>query len=190
MITKFSFLIFSIIFSNFINAATVDIADLEVGSQSQSMRERTSFANSDDSAAIAHRTRINAQRVSEAHEILSEDYIDNLKDLRKTRWWFRKTANYTEAFSNVLLYLGTGLSTVSSVMCLADAESYANITLFSGTACVVGHVAFLGIARFSAREEREREHLLKNLARKVGFDIVSLPNTISEGTENEACLRA
>ncbi len=150
---------------------------------------RVGSVSTEDSAAIAHRTRINALRVSEAHEILSDDYMDNLKDLKKTRWFFRKTANCTEVAANVLLYVGAGLSTLSSVMCLVGAEGAANTVLFVGTSFIVSHVAFMGIARCSAREEREREHLLKNLARKVNFEIVPLPNTIGNGDENETSER-
>ena len=197
MITKFILLVLSITFSNFANSTDqppvtdvhIDIAEKpRAGPHAPGLNaDRSSFSDSEDSAAIAHRTRINTQRVSEAHEILSDDYMDHLKDLRSTRWFFRKFANYTEGFANLLLPVGVGLETISSIMSLVGADSLANTVLFTGAACVVVGGSFLGIARYGAREQRERELLLKGFAKKVGFSIVDVPNTITSsdgGAEN------
>jgi hypothetical protein len=196
MITKFILLVLLITFSNFVNSSdqppeegvSINIEELRAVQHAQGLNaDRSSFSGSEDSAAIAHRTRINTQRVSEAHEILSDDYMDHLKDLRSTRWFFRKFANYTEGFANLLLPVGVGLETISSIMSLVGADSLANTVLFTGAACVVVGGSFLGIARYGAREQRERELLLKGLAKKVGFSIVDVPNTITSsdgGAEN------
>lgn len=164
--------------------------DIEAGISSRNSRTSTLEAEhggsnkSEDSVEIAERTKIRLADVREVHQIFSNDYKDNVKDLVRMRWIFRKAAGLTECLGNACLHVGAGLSTLSTVMCLIDAEEISNVISFSGTTCIVAYVAFLGIARCCAREEKERDLLLKNLSKKVNFDFASIQHTVVDGADN------
>jgi uncharacterized membrane protein affecting hemolysin expression len=68
---------------------------------------------------------------------------------------------------------------------MVGSQQTANIILFIGTACVAGHVTFLGLAKCSAREQGEREGQLENLANAVGFQITSLQPEIIDDDEDD-----
>lgn len=133
--------------------------------------------DSKDSEEIAKETNIRKAVVTEAHDLLSEDFKKNLKDLLWTRLLFRKVANISESFGNFLSATGVGLTTLSAATHLIKADNLSNILLFSGSACFAAHLTFIGIAKCSAREEEEREMQLKNMADEVKFNVISLiPN--------------
>ena len=195
MNTKIIFLALSITLSSFISAAHLPVGDVRIDIaeevfQAESPRasslniERGFSASAEDSVVIAHRTGIRQSIVREAHQILSDDFIDHLKDLRKTRWFFRKAANYIDAAGNVIMGPAVGLTTISALMCLIEANGIANTLLFAGVGGIIAHDAFIRIARYCAQEEQKRENLLKNLGRKVGFSIVSVLSTITNGAES------
>ncbi len=122
---------------------------------------------------------------TEITRMLEQDHKDNVSDLIQYRWVFRKLANITEAFGNGLLYLGTGLNTIAAGVTMVGSQQTANIILFIGTACVAGHVTFLGLAKCSAREQGEREGQLESLANAVGFQITSLQPEIIDDDEDD-----
>jgi hypothetical protein len=103
-----------------------------------------------------------------------------VQDLVKTRWFFRKTANITESIGNTFVHLSAGLSAVAAATRLIGSEEASNIILFTGTACLALHIILIGTAKCSARESREREQQLTNLATEVKYKIVPLPPTIHD----------
>jgi hypothetical protein len=122
---------------------------------------------------------------TEITRMLEQDHKDNVSDLIQYRWVFRKFANITEVFGNGLLYLGTGLNTIAAGITMVGSQQTANIILFVGTACVAGHVTFLGLAKCSAREQGEREIQLESLANAVGFQITPLKPEITDDEDEE-----
>lgn len=178
-------ILFVAVFYNNIYCANEDsVGDIEMNIERTVRAETKSSNNSTDSIEIAERTKIKLEDVREVHQILSDDYKDNVKDLVRMRWIFRKAAGFTECFGNTCLHVGAGLATISTVMCLIDAGSLSNTISFAGTACIVTYVSLLGIARCCAREEKERDLLLKNLSKKVNFDFVSIQHTVVDGAED------
>ena len=119
-------------------------------------------------------THLGEVRSREIVGLLEQDHEDNVKDLIKYRWCFRKCANFTEAIGNGLLYLGSGLATVAGGVKLVGSDSVSNILLFASTICFASHVTLIGCAKCSSREERERENQLDKLADAVGFSVTSL----------------
>jgi hypothetical protein len=157
--------------------------DMEMGcSASRVSSLAVEGGRSESSAIIAHRTGMREKVVTEAHDILSNDYIENLKDLRKTRWFFRKVSSYTGCIANVLLHGGGGISIISSGIQVVQGEQISTISL-AASVCYAAYGVFIGIAKCSAAEERERENHLKDLARKVGFSIVPLPHTVVDAAD-------
>jgi hypothetical protein len=119
--------------------------------------------------------------VTNVHNLLSADYGRNVSDLVNMRWFFRKAANCSEAFGNVLLYVGSGASAMASGVKLVEGSgNLMNILLFGSTACFAVHITFIGIAKCSAREEEERENHLANLAHEVNFTVVPLVTTVND----------
>ena len=136
---------------------------------------------SNDSSVIAHRTGIREQVVTDVHNLLSADYGQNVSDVLSMRWFFRKASHISEAFGNVLLYVGSGASAMASgVKLIEGSDNLMNILLFGSTACFATHITFIGIAKCSAREEEERENHLSNLAREVNFTVVPLVPTVND----------
>ena len=120
------------------------------------------------------RTHLGEVRSKEIVGLLEQDHEDNVKDLIKYRWCFRKCANFTEAFGNGLLYLGSGLATIAGGVKMVGSDHVSNILLFTSTVCFAGHVTLIGLAKCSSREERERENQLDKLADAVGFSVTAL----------------
>lgn len=152
---------------------------VEASEATQLLLRPTHACSADPSSAVGttHPTPLNEQTVIEVRAILSEDYRDNVKDLVRTRWFFRKATNYTEGFSNALLYIGSGSSAIAAAGSLIFPVAVPYI-LFGGATCFAMHLTLAGLARCSAREEGEREHLLKELADTVGFKVVNLQPTV------------
>lgn len=178
---------------NFVNAAEsdkpayIDAELLELSGMSRTSTlkvEHGSDSQSDTSADIAGKTKINIEHIREVHKMFSDNFRDNIRDLIRMEWFFKKTANITECVGNFLLYSGVGLSTLSTVMCLVNAEEYSNTVSFSGTACTVGYVFCLGLARCAAREENQRNAYLKLLSKKVGFNFTPWTHTVIDGADN------
>ncbi|MCX7343767.1 MAG: hypothetical protein NT128_06465 [Proteobacteria bacterium] len=119
-------------------------------------------------------THLGKAKSTEIIGLLEQDHEDNVKDLIKYRWCFRKCANFTEAIGNGLLYLGSGLATVAGGVKLVGSDDVSNILLFASTICFASHVTLIGCAKCSSREERERENQLDKLAEAVGFSVTSL----------------
>ncbi len=115
-----------------------------------------------------------------ALNILRQDYIGNMKDLVRYRWFFRKIANTAECFGNGLLYVGSGLAAISAAVKLVGSQEASDILLFASTGCFAGHLTLMGIAKCSAREEGEREAELKEHAATVGFSVISLIPMITD----------
>lgn len=193
MKAKFIFLLLhATIFNYDIGAGTSDGILLGVGddieaaisrprSQSTLNTEGADSIRSNDSSVIAHRTGIREQVVTNVHNLLSVDYGRNVSDLVNMRWFFRKVANCSEAFGNVLLYVGSGASAMASGVKLVEGSgNLMNILLFGSTACFAAHITFIGIAKCSAREEEERENHLANLAHEVNFTVVPLVPTVND----------
>jgi hypothetical protein len=167
---NFMWLVTSAFFTAIINGATTEPVDLEAV---VSLTETTPLLRSPISVGLAQR----------AHNILEADYEQNLVDLIHTRWFFRKTANCTEALGNTLLYIGSGAASVAAGIKLIGSEDLSNIFLFASTACFAAHITFIGIAKCSSREESEREKQLVTLADEVGFKVVSLETRVTDDGE-------
>ncbi len=193
MHSKFILLFLSISFSNYLirSDTTAGILlgvddDIEAAigrprAPSSLNTEGVDTIRSNDSSVIAHRTGIREQVVTDVHNLLSADYGENVSDILNTRWFFRKVANCSEAFGNVLLYVGSGASAMASGVKLVEgSDNLMNIFLFGSTACFAVHITFIGIAKCSAREVEEREHHLANLANEVGFKVIPLIPTIED----------
>ena len=90
-----------VFFSTFVNGATIELVNLEAG---QHPAETISLLRTPISAGLAQR----------AHSLFEADYERNVGDLIQTRWFFRKTANCTEATGNTLLYIGSGAASVAA----------------------------------------------------------------------------
>jgi hypothetical protein len=193
MKAKFIFLLLhATIFNYAIGAGTTDgillggAYDIEAAisrsrSQSNLNTEGADSIGSNDSSVIAHRTGIREQVVTNVHNLLSADYGRNVSDLVNMRWFFRKAANCSEAFGNVLLYVGSGASAMASGVKLVEGSgNLMNILLFGSTACFAAHITLIGIAKCSARENTEREGQLSALANEVGFKIVSLETHVTD----------
>jgi hypothetical protein len=167
---NFMWLVTSAFFTAIINGATTERVDLEAV---VSLTETTPLLRSPISVGLAQR----------AHNILEADYEQNLVDLIHTRWFFRKTANCTEALGNTLLYIGSGAASVAAGIKLIGSEDLSNIFLFASTACFAAHITFIGIAKCSSREQSEREKQLVTLADEVGFKVVSLETRVTDDGE-------
>lgn len=100
---------------------------------------------------------LTGDRVIRIRELLGQDHENNVRDLINSRWFFRKFANYTESLGNVLLYLGTGLSTIATGVTILGPKETANTLQFISTACFAAHVTLIGFARCSAREEDQKK---------------------------------
>ena len=170
-----------IAFTTVANAADSQRAPLPAEiSEATQLLPRPTNTPSDPTSAVrtTQRTVLSEQTVIEVHSILSQDYRDNVQDLVRSRWFFRKATNYTEMFSNTLLYLGSGSSAVAAAGSLIFPPAVPYI-LFGGATCFAVHLTLAGIAKCSAREEGEREQLLKGLADAVGFNVVNLQPTVT-----------
>jgi hypothetical protein len=126
------------------------------------------------------RAQMSAGLAQRAHNLLEADYEKNLGDLIQTRWFFRKTANCTEALGNTLLYIGSGTASVAAGIKLIGSSELSDIFLFASTACFAAHITFIGVAKCSSREEAEREGLLETLADEVGFKVIPLKTNITD----------
>ena len=193
MCSKFILLFLSIGFSNYVicsdTAAGIVLGvddDIEAAigrppTPSSLNAEGADTIRSNDSGVIAHRTGIRERVVTDVHNLLSADYGENVSDVLNTRWFFRKASHISEAFGNVLLYVGSGASAMASGVRLIDgSDNLMNVLLFGSTACFATHITFVGIAKCSAREEEERENHLANLAREVNFTVVPLVPTVND----------
>jgi hypothetical protein len=193
MCSKFILLFLSIGFSNYVicsdTAAGIVLGvddDIEAAigrprTPSSLNNEGSDTIRSNDSGVIAHRTGIRERVVTDVHNLLSADYGRNVSDVVNMRWFFRKAANCSEAFGNVLLYVGSGASAMASGVKLVEGSgNLMNILLFGSTACFAVHITFIGIAKCSAREEEERENHLANLAHEVNFTVVPLVTTVND----------
>lgn len=116
-------------------------------------------------------------------KLLEQDHEDNVKDLIKYRWCFRKSANFTELFSNIFKYLGLGTTPTAGGCSLVGWQVAANYIIFCGTLCVAAHVICIGWAKCSAREEGEREDQLKSLAETVKFKVTPLKPIIVDSED-------
>ena len=163
-------LVTSAFFTAIINGATTERVDLEAV---VSLTETAPLLRSPISVGLAQR----------AHNILEADYEQNLVDLIHTRWFFRKTANCTEALGNTLLYIGSGAASVAAGIKLIGSNELSDIFLFASTACFAAHITFIGIAKCSSREQSEREKQLVTLADEVGFKVVSLETRVTDDGE-------
>jgi hypothetical protein len=115
--------------------------------------------------------------------LLSADYERNVGDVIQSRWFFRKVSNCTEACGNILLYLSASAPAIAAAVHPFD-PSVANYITCSGLICLGAHVALIGTARCSAREEGERENQLAALAQEVGYRVVPLrPIVTDDGAE-------
>jgi hypothetical protein len=168
-------------YATIVNAADSQATTLQTAaSEASRLLPRPTHAYSVDpttAVGTTHHTPLNEQTVIEVRTILSQDYRDNVQDLVRTRWFFRKATNYTEGFSNALLYIGSGSSAIAAAGSLIFPVAVPYI-LFGGATCFAMHLTLAGLARCSAREEGEREHLLKELADTVGFKVVNLQPTV------------
>ncbi len=193
MCSKFILLFLSIGFSNYVicsdTAAGIVLGvDDDIEAAIGRRREPSSLntegvdtISSHDSSVIAHRTGIREQVVTDVHNLLSADYGINVTDVVNMRWFFRKASHISEAFGNVLLYVGSGASAMASGVKLVEgSDNLMNILLFGSTACFAAHITFIGIAKCSAREEEERENHLANLAHEVNFTVVPLVPTVND----------
>ena len=141
-------------------------------------------SNLQSSHAIS-KTHLGKTKSDEIIILLEQDHEDNVRDLIKYRWCFRKCANFTEAFGNSLLYIGSGLATIAGGVKLVGSEEVSNILLFISTVCFASHVTLIGIAKCSGREESERESQLEKLADAVGFEITHLDPKIDDDSDQE-----
>ena len=163
----FMCLVTCVFFSTFVNGATTELVDLEAG---QHPAETKSLLRASISAGLTQR----------AHSLFEADYERNVGDLIQTRWFYRKTANCTEATGNTLLYIGSGAASVAAGIKLVGSDDLSNMFLFASTACFAAHITLIGIAKCSAREETEREAQLSALADEVGFKIVPLETHVTD----------
>jgi hypothetical protein len=131
------------------------------------------------------RTHLGKAKSAEIVGLLEQDHEDNVKDLIKYRWCFRKCANFTEAIGNGLLYLGSGLATVAGGVKMVGSDHVSNILLFTSTVCFASHVTLIGCAKCSAREQRERENQLDKLANAVDFPVTALYTPIVDEDEGK-----
>ena len=120
------------------------------------------------------------------HSLFEADYERNVGDLIQTRWFYRKTANCTEAMGNTLLYIGSGAASVAAGIKLVGSDYLSNMCLFASTACFAAHITLIGIAKCSAKENTEREGQLFALANEVGFKIVPLKTHVTDVTDDGA----
>lgn len=134
---------------------------------------------------IGGKTHLGKTKADEIIILLEQDHEDNVKDLIKYRWCFRKCSNFTEAFGNSLLYLGSGLATIAGGVKLVGSEEVSNILLFISTVCFASHVTLIGMAKCSGREESERESQLEKLADAVGFKVTHLEPKIDDDSDQE-----
>jgi hypothetical protein len=164
---SFVWLVTCVFFSTLVNGANTELVDLEAG---QHPAETTSLLRAPISAGLAQR----------AHSLFEADYERNVGDLIQTRWFYRKTANCTEAMGNTLLYIGSGAASVAAGIKLVGSDGMSNMFLFASTACFAAHITLIGIAKCSAREETEREGQLSTLAEEIGFKIVPLETHVTD----------
>lgn len=147
-----------------INAANTSTQDLEAQDKSPS--------------------KTNAPINARAIELFNADYTRNVEDLLKTRRFFRKAANWSEASGNTFLYVSAGAPAIAAA--IHPFSSFAaNIITGVGLVSLGTHVALIGLAKCSAREEGEREKQLKALAEQVGFQVVPLIPTITDDSEEK-----
>jgi hypothetical protein len=123
---------------------------------------------------------LGTERTNRMAEMFGQDEEDNVADIIRFRWCFRKCANVTEVLGNGLLYIGSGLSSIAAAINLVGSPQVSNYLLFAGTACFAGHITLIGLAKCSAREAGERESQLKDLAADLGFRVVSLQPTVTD----------
>lgn len=125
-----------------------------------------------------------AQINAAAIELFNNDYVSNVRDLLDTRWLFRKAANLSEACGNTCLYCSAGAPAVAAAVTPFSLMASHLITCF-GLSALGAHVTLIGIAKCSAREVTEREAQLNDLAKRVGFQVVSLQPTITDDSNDQ-----
>ncbi|MCE2716633.1 MAG: hypothetical protein ACK4V2_07475 [Pseudomonadota bacterium] len=154
-------------------SASLEEGDVILGSESQRQ------------AHPAPPSTTSSQISSPALELFNNDYVSNVRDLLNARWFFRKVANCNEAAGNTCLYCSAGAPAVAAAINPFSLLASHVITCFGLSALGV-HVTLIGIAKCSAREETEREAQLSDLAKRVGFQVVSLQPTITDDSNDQA----
>lgn len=142
------------------------LADVEKGQERQS--------------TLSPNTPINAAAI----ELFNNDYLNNVRDTLKSRWFFRKVAGVFESSGNTFVYISAGAPAVAAAVRPFSEDAYSVITGI-GLVSLGIHVAFIGIAKCSARETAEKEKQLNDLAAQLGFKIVPLTPTITDDAEQK-----
>jgi len=117
---------------------------------------------------------VRRQRV---RETLENDYESHLKDLIRSRKFYRKATKYFETTGNCFLYLGSALSAVASGSALLQ-SSLVNFLTFSSTGSLALHLLLIGMARCSSKESGEAEERLKTMAARADFDVDDVAPTV------------
>lgn len=154
--------------------------DVELGLGDLTRTGTNLSSESAGSQEIAEETGIRKKIVTEVHDLLSQDYKENVQDLIWTRRVLRKIANISEISGNALTYVGKGATILAASTYLVRADYLSSVLLFAGATCFAIHFTCIGFAKCSAREEAEREKQLNSLATKVNIDIVPIIPTIEE----------
>lgn len=129
-------------------------------------------ADGDSTSPIRKSTEpLDNSTVKRVRTMLHNDYERDVQDLLESRMFLRKISNYSAAVGNALVYTGAGLSAAASGVKLVSSGPASCRLLFPSTACLAAHISFIGIAKYSAREEAVRENLLEKLAQRVGFRV-------------------
>lgn len=123
--------------------------------------------------SMADKQKYLGQKTTETvHNIYRDDFEANVRSIVKSRSFFGYTAGITECLANTCMYIGMGLSTISPAIALIGSKQSSEIVHFSSTACFAAHVVLIGIAKYAAREESEREKPFYDLAKEAGFRAV------------------
>lgn len=166
-----------LVYATIINAADrhgMQLPDLEAGHEPDHAAARVPVAASGAAGVLTPTTR------DHVVNLLSEDNERNVADLIKTRWCFRKIANYTNVIGNTSLYLGSAASAVAAASSLIFPTAVPYI-LWSGATCFAVHVLGIGIAKCSAAQEDVREQQLKTLAQGLGMSVIPVEPVVIDG---------
>ena len=172
-----------LVFTAVVNGADTHVTPLlSDASETTRLLSRPTNASSDPSSAVgtAQSAALNGQTVIEVHAILNKDYVNNVKDISQTRWFFRKAAGCSDVLSDIFSSIGKGLTILSGSMRLIGSQELSNEIIFAATGCFAMHIALFGIAKCSKKQADERQQQLGDLGEEVGFKVVPLKSTIVE----------
>lgn len=124
-----------------------------------------------------------------SEEVLENDYKRNLRDYVRSRFVLRKCAEVADFIGNALLYLGSCTSSVASTVHLIirdvpTAQYTSNLLLFVSTGLFAFHVTMISFAKYTVKEEVEKEQQLRELANVIGFQVIPLTPSVTENPMN------